>query len=231
MAASKYDLSNWTPGKVSLFQALGIKGATYPQFAPRLLAGSVINDPGPAGVGITGATQSGGNGAQATAGGPISIKGLHNPLGPGLIPGRVDQGVDYSGSGPLYAVGNGTITNVYNSGWPGGTYINLQLDNGRNVYYAENISPQVRVNQKVQAGDIVGWAKGAYPYIEIGWSASGNGTTMAASYGQIKAGQAAGDPGAFPTAFGVSFNNLIKALGGRPGSISGNVQGKVPAGW
>lgn len=225
--ASKYDLANWTQGKVTLFQALGIKGATYPQFAPRLLPGSVINDPGPAGVG---ATQNIGSGAGPVAGGAISIKGLHNPIGPGLIPGRVDQGVDYSGNGPLYAIGNGTITNVYNSGWPGGTYINLKLDNGRNVYYAENISPNVRVNQKVSAGDIVGWAKGAYPYIEIGWSA-GNGTTMAASYGQIKAGQSAGDPGAFPTAFGVSFNNLIKTLGGKPGSISGNVQGKVPSGW
>lgn len=79
MASSKYGLENWTPGKVSLFQALGFKNATYPQFAPRLLAGTVINNPGPAGSGntssvpaSTGATTANGSG---TLGGTGAING------------------------------------------------------------------------------------------------------------------------------------------------------------
>ena len=41
----------------------------------------------------------------------------------GLSPERIDQGVDYHGYGPIYALGNGVILSVYNSGWPGGTFI------------------------------------------------------------------------------------------------------------
>ena len=53
-----------------------------------------------------------------------------NPIGPGLTPGRVDMGVDYGGAGPVYALGNGKITSVYNPGWPGGGFIGLQLSDG-----------------------------------------------------------------------------------------------------
>jgi Peptidase family M23 len=234
MAASKYDLSNWSKGKVTLFQALGLKSATYPAFGPRLLAGATINNPGPASFGAT--SNIGGGASNNATGAPISTKGLTNPIGPGLIPGRVDMGVDYSGAGPLYALGSGTIVNVYQSGWPGGIFIALKLDqDGRYVYYAENISPQVRVNQKVQAGDLIGYANGQYPYIEIGWAAppGTGGVTMAASTGQDKAGLASedNDPGEYSTAYGVAFNQLLQSLGAKPGSINPPVQGSVPSGW
>ena len=85
-----------------------------------------------------------------------------NPIGPGLTPGRVDMGVDYGGAGPVYALGNGKITSVYNSGWPGGGFIGLQLSDGsgRYVYYAEDISPAVQVGQTVTAGQLIGHATG-----------------------------------------------------------------------
>ena len=152
-----------------------------------------------------------------------------NPIGPGLTPGRVDMGVDYGGAGPVYALGNGKITSVYNSGWPGGGFIGLQLSDGsgRYVYYAEDISPAVQVGQTVTAGQLIGHATGAG--IEVGWAAPpGTGQTMAAATGQDKAGLAQGDPGYYPTAYGVNFSNLIRSLGGPAGIVSGPVQGTQP---
>lgn len=107
------------------------------------------------------------------------------PIGPGLIQGRTDEGVDFSGAGPLYALGDGVIISVYNRGWPGGVYILLHLTGagplaGRYVYYAENIAPAAGLGQRVRAGDIIGWARGVYPYIEIGWGTATPGVTAAA---------------------------------------------------
>ena len=153
----------------------------------------------------------------------------HNPIGPGLTPGRVDMGVDYSGAGPVYALGNGTITSTYNTGWPGGGFIGLQLSDGsgRYVYYAENISPAVQVGQAVTAGQLIGHATGGG--IEVGWAAPpGTGQTMAAATGQNQPGLAQGDPGYYPTGYGLNFSNLIRSLGGPAGVVSGPVQGGQP---
>jgi len=152
-----------------------------------------------------------------------------NPIGPGLTPGRVDMGVDYGGAGPVYALGNGKITSVYNSGWPGGGFVGLQLSDGsgRYVYYAEDISPAVQVGQTVTAGQLIGHATGGG--IEVGWAAPpGTGQTIAAATGQDKAGLAQGDPGYYPTAYGVNFSKLIRSLGGPAGIVSGPVQGTQP---
>ena len=145
------------------------------------------------------------------------------------------MGVDYTGSGPLYAMGAGTITNVYNSGWPGGKFIGLHLDSGQYMYYAENINPSVHVGEKVQKGQLIGTAVGTYPYIEVGWSAPpGTGETMAAKTGQSAKGKAEGDPGKYSTGYGVNMSNVIKSLGGpagilTPGGVQGNA-GSTPAG-
>jgi hypothetical protein len=150
-----------------------------------------------------------------------------NPIGRGLTGERVDMGVDYGGHGSLYAMGSGVITSIRNSGWPGGTFIGLHLDSGQYMYYAEDIMPHVSIGQRVQAGQLVGTATGGGSGIEVGWAAPpGTGQTMAA-----QAGQAAthGDPGEFPTAYGVSMSNLIKSLGGPPGKISGPITGGIPA--
>jgi hypothetical protein len=137
------------------------------------------------------------------------------------------MGVDYTGHGSLYAMGSGTIVNVKNAGWPGGTFIGLHLDSGQFMYYAENIIPHVHKGQRVQAGQLVGTAVGTYPFVEVGWAASpGTGETLAAQKGQAAKGS---DPGAHPTAYGVNMSDLIKSLGGPPGITSGPITGGVPA--
>ena len=152
--------------------------------------------------------------------------GWVNPIGPGLKSARIDMGVDYTGSGPLYAMGSGVITNVYNSGWPGGKFIGLKLDSGQTMFYAENIKPQVQVGQRVTAGQKIGQAIGTYPFIEVGWATpSGTGQTAAAAAGQSSK---SGDPGEHSTAYGVNMSNIIKSLGGPGGILTpGGVKGTV----
>jgi murein DD-endopeptidase MepM/ murein hydrolase activator NlpD len=141
------------------------------------------------------------SGAPST--GTPNAQGLVNPIGKGLTPGRIDEGVDFGGAGPLYAIGPGTIREVSGSGWPGGIFILLALDDGRFVYYAENITPMVVTGQKVKAGQQIGHANGSYPFIEIGW-----GT------GQPQAASAAGHyTEGVPTAEGQSMRALLTQLG------------------
>ena len=157
--------------------------------------------------------------------------GWVNPIGAGLKTARIDMGVDYTGTGSLYAMGSGTIQNVTNSGWPGGKFISLKLDaTGQTMYYAENIIPHVSVGQKVRAGDLIGTAVGTYPFIEVGWAdTTGRGNTMAAVSGQAST---SGDPGAKSTAYGVSMSNLIASLGGPPGVLTpGGITGTVTSGY
>jgi hypothetical protein len=145
-----------------------------------------------------------------------------NPLAnANLTPERVDQGVDYSGSGTLGAIGNGKVTYVGTSGtgWPG-AFIEYQLtagaDAGRYVYYAESISPAsgLHVGQTVRAGQPIASIHGG---IEIGW-ASGVGTQPAA---QADGQWSGGDDDAHnkATADGKSFSALIAQLGGPPGKV------------
>lgn len=141
------------------------------------------------------------------------------------------MGVDYGGAGNLFALGAGKVTSVYNSGWPGGTFVAIHLTStDQYVYYAEDIMPYVKVGDTVTAGQLIGKATGGSSGIEVGWAAPpGTGNTMAQSSGQNAAGLAKGDPGLYPTAYGVSMSNLIKSLGGPAGVVSGPVQGSVPS--
>jgi hypothetical protein len=146
-----------------------------------------------------------------------------NPLAnANLTPERIDQGVDYSGSGTLAAIGNGKVTYVGTSGtgWPG-AFIEYQLtdgaDAGRYVYYAESVSPAggLHVGQTVRAGQPIAQVHGG---IEIGWG-SGVGTQPAAQAdGQWGGGS---DSNNKATADGKSFSALIAQLGGTPGKIEG----------
>ena len=62
-----------------------------------------------------------------------------------LTPERIDQGVDYSGYGPIYAIGDGVVLSTVNGGWPGETFISYRLSDGPAaglaVYAAEDIDP------------------------------------------------------------------------------------------
>jgi len=146
-----------------------------------------------------------------------------------LSPERIDQGVDYSGYGPIYAIGDGIVLNTVNSGWPGGTFITYRLTDGPAaglvVYAAEDIYPMVQVGQTVTPNTVLGTVYEGPDGIETGWSdPSGQGYTMAHDYGQFN--------GSNSTAFGYNFSQLLQSLGA-PGGILQNdpPTGNLPPGW
>jgi hypothetical protein len=145
-----------------------------------------------------------------------------------LQPKRIDQGVDYSGSGPLLALGSGTIRLTSEGGWPGGAFIVLHLDvgqlAGQTVYYAENITPVVRVGQHVNVGDVVGILHDAYPNLEIGW---GGGGAAGGTLGDTLARANGGDVDGISSAVGVNFNRLLTSLGA-PSGIQQGLIGHLP---
>ncbi len=147
----------------------------------------------------------------------------------GLSPERVDQGVDFSGFGPIYAIGDGVVMSTVNGGWPGGTFITYRLTDGPAaglvVYAAEDIVPQVSVGQLVTPGTVLGTVYEGPDGIETGWaSASALGETMAMSAGQYS--------GANTTAYGYDFSQLLQALGA-PGGVLQNdpPTGALAPGW
>lgn len=157
----------------------------------------------------------------AAADPPSSIGGGYgNPLRSiaALVPERIDQGVDYRGYGPIYAIGNAVILSVYNGGWPGGTFISYRLTSGPAsglvVYAAENIRPHVRVGERVSSSTAIGTVYEGFDGIETGWADPySSGETMARHFGQFG--------GSNSTAFGYNFSQFLRALGA-PGGILQN---------
>jgi len=146
-----------------------------------------------------------------------------------LNPERIDQGVDYSGYGPIYAIGDGVVMSTSNGGWPGGTFIAYRLSDGPAsglvVYAAEDINPTVSVGQTVTAATQIGTVYEGPSGIETGWSnPDANGTTMANDYGQFN--------GSNSTAFGANFSQLLASLGAPPGILQNDPPtGTLPPGW
>lgn len=142
---------------------------------------------------------------------------------------RIDQGVDYSGFGPLYAVGDGVVLTTVNGGWPGGTFISYRLTSGPAaglvVYAAEDIDPLVQPGQSVTAGTVLGAMYEGPDGVETGWAdPAAAGLTMASAAGQFSGGNT--------TAFGANFSQFLGALGA-PGGIPQNdpPSGTLPGGW
>lgn len=137
-----------------------------------------------------------------------------------LRPGRVDQGVDYGGAGPIYALGPGIVQSVYNAGWPEGVFIVYELtggpDTGRGVYVAENVVPRVTVGQAISPSTVVAILRPQAPNLETGWAdLSALGATQALADHQVPG---KGDAGSLSTGCGQSFNALLRRLG-VPGGI------------
>jgi hypothetical protein len=157
----------------------------------------------------------------------VDSTGYVNPLaGARVTPERVDQGVDYAGSGTLTALGAAHITHVAMSetGWPG-AFIEYRLlggpDVGCYVYYAEGVWPAggVRVGETVPAGQAIatiipGYSSG----IEIGWGAGTSTKTYAAKIGEWSS---TNDADSIPSDAGKRFSALISSLGGPPGKVEG----------
>ena len=132
-----------------------------------------------------------------------------------LNPERVDMGVDFSGTGPVYAIGAGVVTEAmaYGSGWPGGGWITYELTDGpavgEVVYVAEDVTPTVQVGQKVAFGTVIGHMFYGGDGIETGWA------MLDSASSESELGEAGGISGAgpFPTAIGMNFEYLLQALG------------------
>ena len=185
----------------------------------------------------TGPTYSPGTGSGAASCPPTtgtgSVMGYSNPfrsLSP-LTPERIDQGVDYCGDGPIYAIGNGTVNIADSSqavdGWPGGGYVSYTLTGGaaagKIVYVAEDISPTVTVGQAVTPNTVIAMFNCGADGLETGW-ASGTGTeSLALQNNQWD--------GTHSTAYGANFSALLQALGAPAGVMNAPAQGALPAGW
>jgi hypothetical protein len=156
--------------------------------------------------------------AQATP----NASGYVNPLANAQVrPERIDQGVDYAGSGTLGALGPGVVTKVVQtgSGWEGGGYVEYKLTAGpyagRYVFYAEGVTPTVSVGQTLSPGQPVATIiPGSAHGIEIGWgSGQGESAYASAEGGGYSEGQM--------TAAGKAFSDLIASLGGPAGLAEG----------
>ena len=142
--------------------------------------------------------------------------GYLNPLRAvtGLVPERVDEGVDFAGSGPVYALGNAVVINAgWNSGWPGGGWITYRLtdgpDAGLMVYLAEDVTPTVRIGQRVTATTVIAQMWNGGDGIETGWAQA---TGLSAESELPEAGGIGGG-GPFPTMVGLNFDQLLRSLG------------------
>lgn len=159
--------------------------------------------------------------------------GYQNPLRSvtNLSPERIDQGVDYSGSGPVYAIGPAKIVDVQGpatSGWEGEYWINYQLTSGPAsgyyIYVAENCTPLVTVGQVVDSNTPICTMIDQYPNIETGWAQSPSNGDVAMAFGE----------GAGATNFGQNFSEFLASLGAPPGNIKlsgGILSATLPAGW
>jgi lysophospholipase L1-like esterase len=169
------------------------------------------------------------------ASGSSDISAYKNPFRDikNLVRKRIDQGVDYGGSGPIYALGKGKVLNLTNDGWPGGTFIVYQLSEGpakgKYVYFAENCKPiKVAIGDQVDSDTVLCTMIDARPHIEIGWA---DGSAL----GQAKAASVwvNHDSTAYYTAYGENFSQLLQKLHAPPGTIAPGATklGSLPAGW
>lgn len=150
-------------------------------------------------------------------------------VGTGAAFAGVDQGIDFTGRAPVFALGDGVITRLErsNSGWPGqGALLVYQLKSGPRkdsyVYVAEDFDPApgLQVGSEFTQGATLGVATGSNeaPGIETGWADS--------------AGHAFGKPfPRQPTSFGENFDAFVKALseGDTPSAGTGSSGAARPA--
>ncbi len=155
-----------------------------------------------------------------------------------LVPERIDQGVDFSGAGPIYALGNGIVTNAQgdNYGWPGGGWITYRLTDGPaaglTVFVAEDVTPAVTVGQPVTSSTIVANMYEGGDGIETGWAMASGFTAES----QLPEAGGISGAGPFPTDVGLNFDELLQALGvpaanNRYDYPSGVLPSSYPSDW
>jgi hypothetical protein len=152
----------------------------------------------------------------------------------GLVPERIDDGVDFAGTGPVYALGDAVVTSVAgdNYGWPGGGWITYRLSSGPGaglmVYVAEDIVPAVVLGQRVTPSTVVGTMYNGGDGIETGWAQP----TALSAESELPPAGSIGGLGPFPTRVGVNFDELLQSLGVRAAPNRADPpHGLLPAGY
>ena len=112
---------------------------------------------------------------------PLPSSGYVSPF-VDAVRGRIDQGVDFVGSGPIKAIGKARILKIGAPGWPGGGGVLYRLLDGSHagqvVFVYEGIAPTVHAGQLVLAGQQIGtFVPGSSTGIEIGFADS-NGVPL-----------------------------------------------------
>jgi murein DD-endopeptidase MepM/ murein hydrolase activator NlpD len=120
--------------------------------------------------------------------------------------GRIDQGVDFTGAGPILAIGDAQILATGAPGWPeGGGVLYRLLDGpqaGQVIFVYEGVQATVRAGQQVSAGQqIAGFVEGGS--IELGF-ADENGVPL--SHGEYNEGD--------ETIWGHRMADFLSSLGG-----------------
>jgi hypothetical protein len=158
---------------------------------------------------------------------------------------RIDMGVDYSGSGPVRALGRAKVVLATDrlagpeSCWgetcvppPGDMIVYHLLDGpfaGRYVYVVENITIDVKAGQTVSAGQRLAILHPASPNLEMGW-ASGHGAQTLAAADRHQC--ACSDPGGWSSVEGRNFDALLVWLGAPGGYLTTVPPGQhMPHGW
>jgi hypothetical protein len=156
----------------------------------------------------------------------------------GLLPERIDMGVDFGGSGPVHAIGDGVITNATgnSSGWPGGGWITYRLTDGPGaglmVYVAEDVTPDVQVGQAVTSSTVIATMFNGSAGIETGWAMPDG----ASAESQLPEAGGISGGGPFPTEIGLNFEDLLVTLGvpaspNRGDSPNGTLPPNYPTNW
>lgn len=212
---------------------------SYGAVAAEIYKQVVSDETGPGGAGSPGTTVSAGAGSagcpsSATTG---SISAYKDPLRDvrGLLRHRVDEGVDYCGAGPVYAVGNGKVTYV-GSGWFSsyGPSVVYKLSDGpaagKYIFFAEKITPKVKVGDPVTSDTVIANMHAGDPCIETGWALGPNFDEPAAGpeYHNYANGTA--------MAYGRNFSAFMKAIGSHTGDLNRStnpsvVGGSLAPGW
>lgn len=155
---------------------------------------------------------------------------------------RIDQGVDFQGTGPIGAINDAEILSVRTSGtgWPGlgtsedGPWISYKLtagpDAGKIVYVAEDVHPTVKVGDKVKAGDQIATMSFTGTGIETGWVNPSNANQPLSQTPQAGSISGANLP-AGGTLVGRDFETLLNSLGVPKANNFSNkaTGGKLPA--
>jgi hypothetical protein len=94
---------------------------------------------------------------------------------PSLNFAGVDQGIDFTGTGKLYAVADGIVTNIHTATFEEGftgLWLVLKIAGERFIYYSEAVAlaSGIREGSVLKKGDVIGTVDSTYPGCEVGWA-------------------------------------------------------------